>query len=80
MALVDYIRDYFGDRIEICYTGNRSSYDLLLVVNACQVACASLDGLQQPRKAMYVVRTAAEAEPDPSNPVVRWIQQYLQEQ
>lgn len=75
-ALVDYIRRYFGEQIKIVYTSNSSDYDLLLVMNACLVACASTEGLE-PKLDTYIVCNFNEAKPGEQNPVVQWIQKHL---
>ncbi len=76
VELVDYIREHYPDQLNIVYTSSGEPFDLLLVMNACQVACADLTGLT-PRMDTYIVREADEAKPGEDNPVIRWIQKYL---
>ena len=50
------------------------SFDLILVLNACEAACADLSSLT-PRRGLFRVETAEDADPD--GPVIPWIQSFL---
>lgn len=73
-ALVTRIRSVLGDRLDIRYTSQGGSFDLILVLNACESACADLSGLT-PRRGLFRVATAEDADPD--GPVIPWIQSFL---
>lgn len=73
-TLVEAIREQFGSKMDIDYVSSGGEFDLILVLNACPVACASIDQLEA-KQDIYIVRTKKDCAPD--GPVISWIQSFL---
>lgn len=76
--LIQLIKDQFGDLLEIGYTSTTSKeyyFDLILVLNACPVACANINNLK-PKKSIFVVQSKDDV--CHNGNVINWIRHELE--
>lgn len=76
-TLVDGIRSHFSEaELDIVYTNSGGPFDLVVVLNACQVACADYSDLK-PKFDFFVAKSQADLDPV-EGPVIPWIEGYLE--